>query len=120
MVRMVEQQPELDQYFLLHVNGETGQLVRDGPEGLRLYYRLLRSEPKVGLVHTERVKGRQLVQTERVKGRRVVQIIIIIIINPLTARVVGAPQMIWQLVSSIFPCSPLPYRICRTPGLSVP
>ena len=73
MVRMVEQQPELDQYFLLHVNGETGQLVRDGPEGLRLYYRLLRSEPKVGLVHTERVKGRQLVQTERVKGRHLVQ-----------------------------------------------
>ena len=29
--------------------------------------------------------------------------IIIIIINPLTARVVGAPQMILQPVSSIFP-----------------
>ena len=34
--------------------------------------------------------------------------IIIIIINPLTARVVGAPQMILQPVLSIFPCSPLP------------
>ena len=32
-------------------------------------------------------------------------IIIIIIINPLTVRVVGAPQMILQPVFSIFPCS---------------
>ena len=35
-------------------------------------------------------------------------IIIIIIIYPLTARVVEAPQMISQPVFSIFPCSPLP------------
>ena len=35
-------------------------------------------------------------------------LIIIININPLTARVVGAPQVISQPVSSIFPCSPLP------------
>ena len=34
-------------------------------------------------------------------------IIIIIFINPLTARVVEAPQMILQPVFSIFPCSPL-------------
>ena len=34
--------------------------------------------------------------------------IIIIIINPLTARVVGAPQMILQPVFSIFHCSQLP------------
>ena len=46
--------------------------------------------------------------------------IIIIIINPLTARVAGAPQMILQPVFSIFPCSPLPSRTCRTPGLSIP
>ena len=44
----------------------------------------------------------------------------IIIINPLTARVVGAPQMILQPVFSIFPCSPLPSGTCRTPGLSIP
>ena len=44
----------------------------------------------------------------------------IIIINPLTARVVGAPQMILQPVSSIFPCFPLPSGTCRTPGLSIP
>ena len=43
--------------------------------------------------------------------------IIIIIINALTARVVGAPQMILQPVFSIFPCSPLPSGTCRTPGL---
>ena len=36
---------------------------------------------------------------------------IVIIICPLTARVVGAPQMISQPVSSIFPCSPLPSEI---------
>ena len=45
---------------------------------------------------------------------------LIIIINPLTARVVGAPQMILQPVFSIFPCSPLPSGTCRTPGLSIP
>ena len=45
---------------------------------------------------------------------------IIIIINPLTARVVRAPQMILQPVFSIFPCSPLPSGTCRTPGLSIP
>ena len=46
--------------------------------------------------------------------------IIIIIINPLTARVVGAPRMILQPVFSIFPCSPLPSGTFQTPGLSIP
>ena len=46
-------------------------------------------------------------------------IIIIIIICSLTTRVVGAPHMISQPVSSIFPCSPLPSGTCRTPGLSL-
>ena len=50
----------------------------------------------------------------------IIIIIIIIIINPLTARVVGAPQLILQPVFFIFPCSPLPYGTCRTPGLSIP
>ena len=45
---------------------------------------------------------------------------VIIIINPLTARVVGAPQMILQPVFSICPFSPLPSGTCRTPGLSIP
>ena len=45
---------------------------------------------------------------------------VIIIINPLTVRVVGAPQMILPPVFSIFPCSPLPSGTCRTPGLSIP
>ena len=36
-----------------------------------------------------------------------------IIISPLTARVVGAPQMILRPVFSIFPCSPLPSWTCR-------
>ena len=34
-------------------------------------------------------------------------------INPLTARVVGAPQMILQPIFSIFPRSPLPSGTCR-------
>ena len=42
------------------------------------------------------------------------------LIFPLTVRVVGAPQMISQPVSSIFPCSPLPSGTWRTPGLSIP
>ena len=45
---------------------------------------------------------------------------VIIIINPLTARVVGAPQMTLQPVLSIFPCSPLPSGTYRTQGLSIP
>ena len=42
------------------------------------------------------------------------------LINPLTVRVVGAPQIISQPVSSIFLCSPLPSGTWRTPGLSIP
>ena len=45
---------------------------------------------------------------------------IIIIINPWTARVVGASQIIMQPVCSIFPCSALPSGTCRSPGLSIP
>ena len=44
----------------------------------------------------------------------------VIIINPLTARVVGAPQMISQPIFVYFPCSPLPSRTCRTRGLPIP
>ena len=43
-----------------------------------------------------------------------------IIIYPLTAKVVGAPQMISQPVFSIFLCSPLPTGTWWTPGLSIP
>ena len=46
--------------------------------------------------------------------------IIIIIIYPFTTRVVGAPQMISQPVSSISLCSPVPSGTWRTPGLSIP
>ena len=45
--------------------------------------------------------------------------IITIITYPLTLRVVGAPQMISQQVSSIFSCSPLPSGTWQTPGLSI-
>ena len=48
-------------------------------------------------------------------------IIIIIIIYPLTARAVRAPQMILQPVSSVFPCFPLPSgTLRRPPGLPIP
>ena len=47
-------------------------------------------------------------------------LLLLLLINPLTARVVGAPQMILQPVSSIFPGSPLPSGTCRTPDLSIP
>ena len=40
--------------------------------------------------------------------------------RPLTSRVIGAPETTSQLVSSIFPCSPLPSGTLRTPGLSIP
>ena len=48
------------------------------------------------------------------------QILSSYLINPLTARALGAPQMISQPVSSIFSCSPLPSGTWRTPGLSIP
>ena len=49
----------------------------------------------------------------------------LIIINPLTARVVGAPQMISQPVSSIFPCYPLSsgtgeFQACPFPDVVFP
>ena len=52
-------------------------------------------------------------------------IIIIIIINPLTVRVVGAPQMILQPAFSISPCSPLPLGpaelyVCPSPDAVFP
>ena len=49
----------------------------------------------------------------------IIIVIIIIIINPLRARVVEAPQMISQPVSSIFLCSPLPSGTWQTPDLSI-
>ena len=45
---------------------------------------------------------------------------VFIIINPLTARVIGAPQMILQPVFFHFPSSPLSSGTCQTPGLSIP
>ena len=45
---------------------------------------------------------------------------VIIIIYPLTTRIIGAPQMILQPVSSILQCSPLPSGTWQTPGLSIP
>ena len=42
------------------------------------------------------------------------------LIYPSTVRVAGAPQMISQQVSSIFPCSPLPSGTWWTPDLSIP
>ena len=41
-------------------------------------------------------------------------------VYPLTARVVGAQQMISQPVSSSFPRSPLPSGTRQIPGLSIP
>ena len=50
----------------------------------------------------------------------IIIIVINIIIYPLTARVVWAPQMISKSVFSIFPCSPLPSGTWQTLGLSIP
>ena len=53
----------------------------------------------------------------------IIIIIIIIIINPLTARVIEAPQMTLQPVFSIFSCSRsrlvLPSGMRQTPDLSI-
>ena len=42
------------------------------------------------------------------------------LIYPLTMRVIGTPQMLSQAVSSIFPCSPLPFGTWWIPSLSIP
>ena len=70
--------------------------------------------------HTHIHRERSLPKTKRRLCNKVFVIIIIIIIDPLTARVVGAPQIILNSFFSIFPCSPLPSGTCRTPGLSIP
>ena len=81
-----------------------------------LTHRALESE----VLHTQTQKsGSFLKQFTSVQVLKK-SIVIVIIINPLTKRVVGAPQMILQPVFSIFPCSPLPSGTCRTPGLSIP
>ena len=49
----------------------------------------------------------------------IIIIIIIIIIYLLNVKIVGAPQLILQPVSSIFPCSPLASWTWRIPGLSI-
>ena len=46
--------------------------------------------------------------------------VFLVIIYPLTTRVVWAPQMISQPVSSIFPCYPLPSGTCQNPGQFIP
>ena len=59
----------------------------------------------------------------RLVSRSCHHLYLIIIIYPLVARVVWAPQMSLQSVFSIFPCSPLPsgtFQTFRTPGLSTP
>ena len=50
----------------------------------------------------------------------IVYIVVITIIYPFTVRILGAPQMTSQPISSIFPCSPLPSGTWRTPGLCIP
>ena len=66
------------------------------------------------------VTGQQIQLSRLTRHSSLAIIIIIIIISPLTARVVGAPQVILQPVFSSFPCSPLPSGTCRPPGLSIP
>ena len=55
----------------------------------------------------------------RLVSRSCHHLYLIIIIYPLIARVVWAPQMSLHPVFSIFPCSPLPSGTCWTPGLSI-
>ena len=59
------------------------------------------------------------------RGGRFNVIIIIIIIEPLTARVAGAPQMVSQPVSSIFPVlhrplGPAELQACPFPNVVFP
>ena len=50
----------------------------------------------------------------------VCELVVIIIINPLTVRVVGAPQIILQPIFSIFPCSPRPSGTCQLQACPFP
>ena len=73
------------------------------------------------VVHcSDHVPHQWSVTKEKVHTVTMMMMMIIIIIYPLTARVVGAPQMISQPVSYIFPCSPLLSGTWRTLDLSIP
>ena len=82
--------------------------IRSGQNHLERY-----SERGKKTRQTEGQVGRQHQGMDRPGVRQVPEGIIIIIIIPLTARVVGAPQIILQPVFSIFPCSPQPSGTCQ-------
>ena len=71
--------------------------------------------PRIDIVETDEESRRMNLD----ESGKITQNCLRVIINPLTARVVGAPQMILQPVFYFFPCSPLPSGTCRTPGLSI-
>ena len=64
------------------------------------------------------VEGRTPKASANTSGGSLVIIIIIIIINPLTARVVGAPQMILQQLFSSFLVISLPMALSRSVATS--
>ena len=61
-----------------------------------------------------------VLERKKKKKKRAFILIPLSFIYPSTARVVGAPQMISQPISSFFSCSLLPSGTWRTPGLSIP
>ena len=46
IARFVEKQTALEQHFLLHMHGDTGELVTELPDDLALFYRLDRWKPQ--------------------------------------------------------------------------
>ena len=46
IARFVEKQTALEQHFLLHMHGDTGELVTELPDDLALSYRLDRRKPQ--------------------------------------------------------------------------
>ena len=46
IAHFVEKQTALEQYFLLRMHGDTGELVTELPDDLALYYRLDRRKPQ--------------------------------------------------------------------------
>ena len=115
--------PSATQHPVCLITAGPNQRGRSGQSGVD--YLIINAEPHQGDHTLHHFTGRSHLiveeDLERIElseaGR---QNSLLLLTYPLTAGVVGAPQMTLQPVSSIFLCSPLPFRTWRTPGLSIP
>ena len=115
--------PSATQHPVCLITAGPNQRGRSGQSGVD--YLIINAEPHQGDHTLHHFTGRShliveedLERIELSEAGRQNSLLLLTLTYPLTAGVVGAPQMTLQLVSSIFLCFPLPSRTRRTPGLS--